>query len=175
MSEALRKAAQAIIDYSEDYEAGKQDWPEWDAKFFALKAALAEPEQADPSIGTKSYYKDGKVVNEALRWSDVYADEPQPQEPPSNDTLELLRKVKTEMGLEPEQSEPVAWEWRYDSVGHAATNVLAITETPEPTTFLKNVFARGPFPLYAAPPRREPDERDAVLRQALEALEQVTK
>jgi hypothetical protein len=48
MSEALRKAAQAILDYSEDYEAGKQDWPEWDAKFFALKAALAEPEQSEP-------------------------------------------------------------------------------------------------------------------------------
>jgi hypothetical protein len=42
MSESLRRAAQDIINYSEDYEAGKQGWPEWDKKFDALKAALAE-------------------------------------------------------------------------------------------------------------------------------------
>lgn len=47
-----------------------------------------------------------------------------------------------------QQTEPVAYEWRYDSCGLAAVNRLAITETPEPTVFLKNVFARGPFPLY---------------------------
>jgi hypothetical protein len=52
--------------------------------------------------------------------------------------------------------EPVAWEWRYDSCGHAVVNRLVVTETPEPTLFLKNVFARGPFPLYTAPPPHRP-------------------
>ena len=53
--------------------------------------------------------------------------------------------------------EPVAWGWRYDSCGHAVVNRLVVTETSEPTLFLKNVFARGPFPLYAAPlPVQEP-------------------
>jgi hypothetical protein len=51
--------------------------------------------------------------------------------------------------------EPVAWGWRYDSCGHAVVNRLVATETSKPTLFLKNVFARGPFPLYAAPPQRE--------------------
>jgi hypothetical protein len=55
---------------------------------------------------------------------------------------------------QPEQ-EPVAWMWRYDSCGHAVVNRLVVTETPEPTVFLTNVFARGPFPLYTHPPRRE--------------------
>jgi hypothetical protein len=68
---------------------------------------------------------------------------------------------------QPEQ-EPVAWGWRYDSCGHAVVNRLAVTETPEPTVFLTNVFARGPFPLYTHPPRREwqsltEEEIDAVL------------
>ena len=53
--------------------------------------------------------------------------------------------------------EPVAWGWRYDSCGHAVVNRLVATETSEPTLFLKDVFARGPFPLYAAPqPVQEP-------------------
>jgi hypothetical protein len=51
----------------------------------------------------------------------------------------------------PPKQEPVAWGWRYDSCGHAVVNRLVATETSEPTLFLKNVFARGPFPLYAAP------------------------
>lgn len=53
--------------------------------------------------------------------------------------------------------EPVAWGWRYDSCGHAVVDRLVATETSEPTLFLKDVFARGPFPLYAAPqPVQEP-------------------
>jgi hypothetical protein len=63
-------------------------------------------------------------------------------------------KAEDEMREQPEQ-EPVAWGWRYDSCGHAVVNRLAVTETPEPTVFLTNVFARGPFPLYTHPPRRE--------------------
>ena len=54
--------------------------------------------------------------------------------------------------------EPVAWGWRYDSCGHAVVNRLVATETSEPTLFLKNVFARGPFPLYAAP-AAQPEQR----------------
>lgn len=50
--------------------------------------------------------------------------------------------------LEETIPQPVAYEWRYDSCGYAVINKLVITETPEPTVFLKNVFARGPFPLY---------------------------
>ena len=59
--------------------------------------------------------------------------------------------------------EPVAWGWRYDSCGHAVANRLVATETSEPTLFLKNVFARGPFPLYAAPqPVQEPLTHDEI-------------
>jgi len=60
--------------------------------------------------------------------------------------------------------EPVAWGWRYDSCGHAVVNRLVATETSEPTLFLKNVFARGPFPLYAAP---QPVQEPVALRDAL--------
>jgi hypothetical protein len=63
--------------------------------------------------------------------------------------LHLRQAIK-----ELESQEPVAWEWRYDSCGHAVVNRFAITETPERTLFLKNVFARGPFPLYTHPPQR---------------------
>jgi hypothetical protein len=61
--------------------------------------------------------------------------------------------IPLEDWVQPPQ-EPVAWGWRYDSCGHAVVNRLVATETSKPTLFLKNVFARGPFPLYAAPPQR---------------------
>lgn len=79
---------------------------------------------------------------------------PQPAQQPSN-------------LVEFHQIEPVAYEWRYDSCGHAAVNKLAITETPEPTVFLKNVFARGPFPLrrYPQPAQLPP----ALCRQRLKS------
>jgi hypothetical protein len=63
-----------------------------------------------------------------------------------DDVYEAITAIK-QARLAPVQ-EPVAWGWRYDSCGHAVVNRLAVTETPEPTLFLKNVFARGPFPLY---------------------------
>lgn len=63
----------------------------------------------------------------------------------SDKATDELREALAE---QPEVQEPVAYAWYYDSCGHAVTNQLAITETPEPTTFLKNVFARGPIPLY---------------------------
>jgi hypothetical protein len=63
------------------------------------------------------------------------------------------KEMQTFLVAQPAQ-EPVAWEWRYDSCGHAVVNRLVVTETPEPTLFLKNVFARGPFPLYTAPQQR---------------------
>ena len=68
-------------------------------------------------------------------------------------TIETLNDKVMQLMAQPEQ-EPVAWEWRYDSCGHAVVNRFAVTETPEPTLFLKNVFARGPFPLYSHPPQR---------------------
>ena len=52
--------------------------------------------------------------------------------------------------------EVVGWMWRYDSCGHAVTNRATFTDTPEPTQFLKNVFARGPVPLYTATPKPGP-------------------
>jgi len=59
--------------------------------------------------------------------------------------------------------QPVAWGWRYDSCGHAVVNRLVVTETSEPTLFLKNVFARGPFPLYAAlAAQRKPLTHDEI-------------
>jgi hypothetical protein len=72
-----------------------------------------------------------------------------------------LRTAIKEALAQPVQ-EPVAWGWRYDSCGHAVVNRLVVTETPEPTLFLKNVFARGPFPLYTAPP--QPEDRNFCSR-----------
>ena len=66
-----------------------------------------------------------------------------------------LKEAQDKKLAQPEQ-EPVAWVWRYDSCGHAVVNRLVVTETSEPTLFLKNVFARGPFPLYAAPLPAQP-------------------
>lgn len=72
--------------------------------------------------------------------------------------VEPLRRAKCLHQIVEPQEQPVAYAWYYDSCGHAVTNRLAITETPEPTTFLENVFARGPIPLYTAsqPPAVEP-------------------
>jgi len=72
----------------------------------------------------------------------------------TNERVRFDAREKVDVLAQQEQ-EPVAWGWRYDSCGHAVVNRLAVTETPEPTVFLTNVFARGPFPLYTAPPRRE--------------------
>jgi hypothetical protein len=78
--------------------------------------------------------------------------------------------------LAQQEQEPGAWGWRYDSCGHAVVNRLAVTETPEPTVFLTNVFARGPFPLYTTPPRREwrsltEEEREQATGWSVEHIE----
>jgi hypothetical protein len=54
MSEELRRAAQDTIDYSDDYGTGRQDWPEWNKKIDALKAALADTKITGSCSSVKS-------------------------------------------------------------------------------------------------------------------------
>lgn len=57
---------------------------------------------------------------------------------------------------------PWGYGWEYDSCGHAAVGRKAMTLTPNMTTSLRNVFARGPFALYTR----------ATLPAAVEAVPQ---
>jgi hypothetical protein len=58
-----------------------------------------------------------------------------------------LTHIPTSAALGTPAGPVVAWMWEYDSVGYAQRNRRIFTETAEPTVYLRNVFARGPWPL----------------------------
>ena len=143
----------------------------------AIRNALEEPAQEPPpwrDMVVVSLVREGINKHKARELADHFAAQPE-QEPVACrfchskkgcwawqcDSCGEIDDVQKPTPL-PVQ-EPVAWGWRYDSCGHAVANRLVATETSEPTLFLKNVFARGPFPLYAAPqPVQEPLTHDEI-------------
>ena len=103
----LRKAAQAILDYSDSGEAGLQGWPDWDAKFDALRAALEEDKQTPP------LQPDALAVNPTpkLRWFNSTEYAPGLSDDP-DEKVRVLQQWYAKPGCETLPEDPGHGEWR---------------------------------------------------------------